>query len=591
MSSIDLHYGRNKFSTISGTAYRLPLPLVTVDTTTNVDIDGNILSFVSSIQLEGTIIGSGISSLMTAYSGIQNFFTNNSNQGQNFSIFCNNTNISTYSGVYLKSINAQKSNDNWTVLLPYSITLESAYPASGVIGLIQSFEDSWSIEPLEEISYLNYVKDAVLKDFKASEANRDLNSPPGDSILTNKAISVQVENILQHRITHRVSAVGKSIDRSDLVNPSVIINKNPAYIEAARWVADRLNKSYSTTSISTPTGIAILSPSSPPTTGLHLYNHVRTIESNVSAGSYGIVDTWLALTSGIKYTEEFTWEISTDDKLIKTVTMNGTIKGLEEVSNNGFTMFPDQSMTGVINPNFPSKFPNQNQTNNKFTVAISGYNNHVKPYLYQRASLALSAIPGGVKASSSSNTSDQIFFGPSANNPLNVIPAQYSESMNPVAGTVGYSVVYSNRPGSFIRGSLSSSITVTDSAPSDQVAETFILGRPLGPILEKVGTTKSERRVNVEILYPAPTGYVQAHPQSPQCVVYSGNASFKELQQLVNSFRPIAAEAFASIVPTSSYSIANQGLVFKTNDSRNWNPFEGRFSWDITWVYNTGECL
>ena len=157
MSSIDLHYGRNKFSTISGTAYRLPLPLVTVDTTTNVDIDGNILSFVSSIQLEGTIIGSGISSLMTAYSGIQNFFTNNSNQGQNFSIFCNNTNISTYSGVYLKSINAQKSNDNWTVLLPYSITLESAYPASGVIGLIQSFEDSWSIEPLEEISYLNYV--------------------------------------------------------------------------------------------------------------------------------------------------------------------------------------------------------------------------------------------------------------------------------------------------------------------------------------------------------------------------------------------------------------------------------------------------
>ena len=126
------------------------------------------------------------------------------------------------------------------------------------------------------------------------------------------------------------------------------------------------------------------------------------------------------------------------------------------------------------------------------------------------------------------------------------------------------------------------------------MAEAFILGRPLGPVIEKVGSTKSERQLSIEAVYPQPTGFQSLHPQSPQCVVYHTKDQFsmeyKAIMNLVDAFKPVGAKAFGTFGSAAPYSLSLQGQVFKTSDSETWSPFEGRYTRNITWIYNTGTC-
>lgn len=598
---IRLKYGSSFFGVQSNLVAggRIPVPLMTVDTTLNADIDKNILSMSSNIQLEGTVIGSGIAQCMSAYSGILAYFADPQKQSQTFEVWCDDKVLASYSGTSLTSFNADKGTNNWVVTIPYTISLESITPFGS--GAIESFEDNWTIEPLEEVYYFNYSKNSPLLQFSSSASSTINDKPPSPTDLSAGNINVNIKNFLQYRITHRISAVGKAIDRTNTANPSsggsANTNnlKSQAYMEASKWVVDRAKNSYGPiVANSNPTGVRVNNDIS--TSGLRLYNHMRSIESNVSAGSYSITDTWLAVATGVTFLEEFSWEISTDDKLIKTVTLNGTIKGLEDTNSNssaGYVVFPSGALTGNISKGFATSFPAQTTTNNRFTTAISGYQSGVKPFLYERASLALASVD---RPQSSSSTTPVAWIGPAQWTRLNITPISYTESLNPAAGSVTYSVVYSNRPGSLISGAINSTFTITDTNPSDQIAEIFVLGRPLGPVLEKVGTTKSERRLSLETIFPVPTGFSQTHPNSPDCVIFPGRGStparpeYSQMKQLVDAFKPISPNAFATLVATSPYGVANQGQVFKVSDSTTWNPFEGRFSWDISWIYNTGVC-
>lgn len=595
-TSISMQYGSQAFPGDIGSAdTRFPIPIVNTSTNVNKSPNGSILSTTTSITLNGFILASGESPdylMRIAQSGLQRYFTDPAKQGATFSIICNTNPTIVFSGVYLNSIDLSESNDNWSQKIPYSITLESSVPGSGFSQLLESIEDSWNIEPLEDISYYSWNQYTLHRDFKAAQVP-NYSEPPADTNLINAYQNFDIQNLLQYRITHRLGAVGKPRRINDPANPSTDSDRKFAYQEAALWVNDATNNSVF------GTGTAAGSPSIPSTgiylqstNNLYLYNHIRTTEANVSAGSYSITDTWLALSSGIRFIEDSTWDISTDEKMTKTITLNGTIKGLEPVDTYRNTV---PIITGVINAvsGLPPNNPLINANNNKFINALSGYVSGIKPYLYRRASMISSAIPAGAKHTGGTGQqyqTDEVFIGPTPHAPLNITPLNYNESANPVAGTVTYSVSYSNRPGCFLSGVMSAAMSVNDTNSVDQVAEIFVLGRQLGPILQKTGTTKSERRLNVEVVYPAPTGYLESHPNSPLCPIHKDNDKYKQLKDFVYSFRPIAADVFATIVPTSSYSIANQGQVFKTSESTNWNPFEGRFVWDVTWIYNTGTC-
>ena len=584
---VQIRYGGQLFSTTTDfLRTKTPCPLVSIDTSAERDVNGNILMFKNSITLEGTILGSGLPHSMSGYSGIVNFFSDPAKQSKTFEILCNNAVLLALSGTQFLSSNAAKSDNNWAVTLPYTITLESVYSPSGD-PVIESYEDNWTIEPIEEISY--FMRQTQTPQYQLAAA-ASTNSPPASTDLTVNNANQTISNFLQYRITHRLSATGKTIDRTNTNNPNpgqgITTNnlKSLAYMEAAKWVMDRASRSYSSVANTTATSGIMISNSSTQT-GMKLYNHIRTIESSVSAGSYSLTDTWLALGTGVKYTEEFTWEVSTDEKFLKTVSLQGTIKGLEEAPT-GYVVFPSGSMTGLISSNFPDKFPGQTNTNNKYANALDAYVGAVKPSLYQRACHALASVPNPTGNQPNSN---RTWISPSPAI-LNMTPVSYTETLNPAAGTVGYNVTYSNKPGQWLSGVLSSNLTVVDNNQSDQVAEVFVLGRMLGPVLERVGYTKSERRLTLEVNYPIPTGFRESHPNSPDCVVNKNRTEYQQLKSLVDAFKPIGATAFATLVPTSPYPVAFQGQVFKTSDSSTWNPFEGRFSWDVTWVYNSGVC-
>jgi len=654
---------------------RTPCPLISISTESNKDIDNNILYDRSTITLEGIILSSGKTDfLMSAYTGIINYFTNKDRQNSVFEIVCGTMTNSTFtatadgfikfSGTSFVSANADKSNDNWYLTIPYTVVLESISSRTNPNRIIESYEDSWTIEPLEDISYYNiYANDISTYDTRnnlsylspgtnTTAAGQLRHNTPPSAQLVNPSVSNTtggLESNIQYRITHRVSAVGKPTKIINSNNPRIGGSANTtnnyvtAYESAALWVTERVNNaikmitnnsemSQYSSPTSKPTGLILgakkeiafnLRNPGPNTMGLFLYNHVRSIESSPSAGSYGVTDTWLALGTGVKYTEEFTWEVSIDDRWIHTVSMNGTIKGLESVAqsniNNitagisasqGYTVLPNVA-TGVVvgnegitaNALIGTKFSNQNRATSKYENALQAYISGVKPYLYIRAGHALKTCdveqpnkPVNYSVNNTNNfynNNNRSWFGP-AMRPLNIVPVTVNETFNPAAGTITYSISYDNRPACLLSGALNASVSVTDINSTDLVAEAFILGRPLGPVIEKVGSTKSERQLTIEAVYPQPTGFQSLHPQSPQCVIYhtknDSSVEYKAIKNLVDAFKPVGAKAFSTFGSAAPYPLSDQGQVFKTADSETWSPFEGRYTRNITWIYNTGTC-
>jgi hypothetical protein len=573
-NAVKLKYGGSEFNitTSSINPDKTQTPLINIDTSANRDVNNKVLSYTSTIQIEGTIVEPNISSGIANYSGIFNFFSDGSKQGSPFEIKCsgNNSSFLIYSGTYFKTAVASKSNDNWGMTIPYSITLESNYPASGMSGLIESYEDNWNIEPLEDPSYIELNLNSP--QFMGQVSS----SVPDPTSLSTSSPSIFYKNFLQYKISRRVSAVGKNYTwtSGNIQNATPSPNQtygsgNQACFEAAKWVRSRIEDN---------TVIPLDS-------NINFYNHMRTVEINPAAGSYGITDTWLALGTGISYTEDFTWEISTDDKMMKTVTINGTVKGLEKASGTiPITVFPSSYLpVSGIGSGLLTNFNNQNLLNNKLASAISGYRT-VKGLLYSRASLALSAMSGLPNSAPEGSVPSITWVTQTPSPLLNLNPVSFSETINANAGSVSYSVTYNNKL-PLLSGAISVSLTISDTNSTDQIAETFVLGRLLGPILERVGYTRPERRLSLEAVYPLPTGFSQLHPNSPTFIINKNN-----VDALVYSFRPIAPDSFASIGPTSSYGVANQGQVFKVGDSTNWSPFEGRYTRDVSWVYNTGVC-
>lgn len=570
MANITLKYGDSVFNVITDTlGSGTPCPLVTIATNANKDFDGNLLSYKYDINLEGIILGSSLSGCLGSYSGVVNFFSDNAKQGKSFQILCNGTPIVEYSGAYFLNSNANNSTNNWVTTIPYTVALESYFASDTTNGLIESFDESWTIEPLEEVSY--YSRNIATVLYNLSSANSGMNSPPAPKDMNTLSSGITITNYLQYRVSHKISAVGRA-----LMTPS---GKSQAYAQASKFVLAKANNAY--TSSSSPSGIGIYNVSNG-VAGLRLYNHVRTIDSSITAGTYGLTDTWLGLGTGVKYTEDFTWEIQTDSSLVKTVTVQGTVKGLEE-ANTGFSLFPSTSATGNISGLFQNSFANQTSTNNKYYNAINAYTSGIKPYLYQRASQALASTNRAA-------VSNQIPWVSVENNPLNIVPVNYTESLNPIAGTVGYNITYNNKPGSWLSGVISSSVTITDTLSADLVSDIFVLGRPLGPILERVGYTKNERRLNLELVYPAPTGFAQANPNDIRCVANKSNPAYQAVTGLIGALKPISPNtAFSAFNgETQSINTSNTGLIYQTSNNKVWNPVEGRLTWDIVWVYNTG---
>jgi len=603
-----------------------PVPLVSINKNINRNAAGEIENISTNINLTGKIVrynpeifndpyGSGISSIVKAVDDLRNIFT--SCPISTFEIVCNNSPILSVGGVKVKSFTTDKSPDNWVYTADYTVELEYFEPAYPGAPLVSNMSDSWTVEPLEDYVYSSFSRDIQQRVENHNpnlhpngNANQSLNAAPNGP-----NSYVNVINVPQFRISHKISAVGLATSNQNCVQG----HGNRAYLEAKKWVEERAGVSlnYSLHSLNTDglqnTPHFTDNPNLSNFTNTFLYNHMRNINFSINDGNYEINDTWLAMPIGIKYTEDYTLEVSTDEKFVKSVRVQGNIRGLNLSSFNvqqaseGVGLAPNDD--GLIDISYSTldaesgglsgadnilDLAGSNTTigntstlsKNKYENALDAWIVHIKPYLYKRACLGVNSSDRDHNYTEYNNTINNKTlepFNPAyiRENLLNIIPRSTSEGHDPRKGTISYSYEYDNTT-RLINGVLSENISINNTAPADVISQTQVLGRELGPILQKTGKTPTTTSFTIDIVVVPPRtakGFLQTQLD---CPLYTGGYIYQQINSLIESFKP-----FGNLDNNIfSNTTRNQnGTVYTESDGESWSPTTGHYSRNITWIY------
>jgi len=515
-----IKYGSFDFKADSG----YPVPQISISTEQDRNGAGKAIGSKTIIGLEGVIYSAsgsrGFEVLIGKESGLREAFKTD---GLLFSIGCtgtNNTNQPPYFSGYPKvnRYTADKTENRWVNTINYSIELQIEATGGGSsIFAVSSTQDEWNIETVDEFSYIN--------------------NPVGASTLAKSLAAPEGLKYPIYRISHTIGAVGKFITTGS--GGSGI---NPVQ-NAKEWVLYQAKAG----SIGL-TGLI---------SGLDLFNFVRSISLSEVEGSYRITDNWLGLPSGSltgNYTESYTAESSLDNSYLRTVTINGTVRGLEPFNTGNLYSSIGSGVSGSL---YPLATGVRITGTSKFDQAISGYSG-IKNALFSRAQsfLARSGDASGIF---------KRFFNRDES-PLNPLPLSITEGYNPTEGTVTYSWVFNNRPLNLISGSISEVLTINDSFPTQQVAEIFVLGRRLGPILQDLGTyTTASRDVTFEVTMLRPTGLSGLR--------FPKNA-YTAITGIIETFNP-----------QYLLGAGNQCKAFVKNNTENWSVSEGRFVKTKAWSW------
>jgi hypothetical protein len=353
-----------------------------------------------------------------------------------------------------------------------------------------------------------------------------------------------------YRLTRNVTATGKTYYKSsgryegwknakDFITENIIIDK----------CKDPTEESYSTffpQLASGSFGWELLNLNS----GYQGFNHVRTENIDKTAGTYSIADTWL-LTSGNYNTIE-SYNISANSSAgspFTNITLNGKIKGLYK---------KDETM---------DKVHNTLTTLEAFTKAKTEY---------ERMRGGASDITDPIQIVLATGS---IFYQRASSITalaLNPEPVSTSVNINKALGEIEYTIVYDNRPMSLFQDVLSDSITITDTYPGDIYAMMPTLNRNLGPLFQYMGgISQYERSLSIDL--------VVSH-------AYLGTDDAKKLNgkgwlMKSPSKGPLQAKLdnlIAQVCPKSDPNIRRYVLNPITES---WDPKNGRYSMNISWVY------
>lgn len=582
-----------------------PTPFITLDRQLNRTNTGALQSITTTINLDGKIVKttgapSGISGVFNAIQSLKDLITK-CDTGI-LDIKCGGATLAQFSGVKVMSFNASKSEDNWVFTADYSIQLEVVEPGKSGEPPVTNTSDSWSIEPIEDYLYFT-IDTGVAKKTEGSENTR---------IASLGGSNFKFTNIPQFRVSHRVSAVGLNSSGipqnntpggNNTICPSGL-DPNKAYLNAKKWVESRLAFPFAGSGayiLGGPTGGGT-SNSLPFGSSIFLYNHLRSINFSITEGSYEINDNWLALASGVRYVEDFNIESSTSENYTTTVRIQGTVRGLETEQTGLLATGTTPNNSGQLGLSYSTGCGTGSVTGAggggggsvpagtgslkcyKYENALDGWLNDIKPTLYTRACSVV-------------NSKDRTlpYVNPAQGNPppppinpifakqtlLNVIPVSTTEGHSLLNGTISYSYEFNNKLNA-ISGTISQNISVTDDAPTDVIAETFVVGRELGPILQKMGKSSARKSVTVEVVVVPPSSIGDYPQTSTSCPVYTGGYVYQTIDCIVEGLKPFG-DRVCSVWPQTRSNIPGQ--VFLNNDTRNWNPSEGRYSRSVSWTY------
>jgi hypothetical protein len=614
---VKVYYNGSGLDDIGG-----PVPMVDISRNFNRSEGGILFSTTTKATITGKIMrtdnvsgvnpsGTGTAVILDAAQKMTDLFSQDAGI---FQIRCGSTNILEGSGVKINSFNLNKNNDNWIFSADYTIDLEYTSPASGQY--IRTASDAWSLEPMEEYIYTSFARNIKQKSEYHNPklkptAPSDAAKVPPNTISTVEipagTIDLNVFNIPQFKLSRRITAEGVPSGGSGNTERNY-----SAYLNAKDWVVKRLGEPFGGTygagiSGNGPTfsSSAITSLSS--FTNLFLYNHLRTTNFNELAGTYEVNETWLAMPTGIKYVEDYTIDSSTDEKFIRTVRVQGSIKGLMiaqlPIMSGASGLIPDKSgiidlsysntggLSGngmsqnIIDLNPLSSSAETRYFDNKYQNALSGWIHDVKPYLYRRASSAID-----LDNSSDDYIPSTITPQPGARNPvysrqklLNIIPISTNEGHDPRKGTISFSYEFNDRF-RFISGVLAESISINQTGPVDVINEAFVLGRRLGPILQSLGSkTSAKKDLTFEVIVVPPSSWKGFMLSNEECPLYTGGNTYKTIQTIIEGFKPFG-DRRSSVFGTFS-RLNDTGQVYVSQDNSNWNPTEGRYTRTVGWIY------
>jgi hypothetical protein len=611
---------RNVKITYNGTPidkYTHNTPMLTMSHLYNRTDAGILISITNKINLKGKIYGitrSGVGNLLTDETNLKNLFV--SCPIGNLQVLCNSAVLLDATGVRAINFNTEPSSDNMLQSIGYSIDLEYHERQSDDVTspLIVSCSDSWSIEPLE---------DYVYESFSLSPSTGTEPAPlVGTRTLSSNQLNIV--SVPQFRVSHKVSAKGASYTSAANSCPTTGSGYFVPYDEARKWVSKRLDVPW-LSSNSNGAYVGGYNTNSSAGSKLYLFNHVRATNFSMTEGSYDIVDTWIGMPTGINHIEDYSIEIGSDEKFVKTVKVQGTIKGLETVDQNRLntnaSLTPTDAGQIHLNNGFMDNktdvsniaYSSHNNLADKTTMkgykyqnALLAWHSGIKPYLYTRASSALTrsistttafkidGTTGGegivdyynrdAPKGSTANASERL---------LNPIPWTMTEGHDHRKGIITYNYEYNNKF-ALLDGVLSENITVTNTGPADVIAEVFVLGRSLGPVLQFLGSkTLTTKDLSIEISVMPPESVAAYNINNPACPLYTGGNLYKAIERLVDGIRPFRPYNTASTAGPVVYTApAGAGATKNTTgksyidrDTRTWVPSEGRYTRNVSWKY------
>lgn len=517
-----IKYGTFEFNADSG----YPVPQISISVDQDRDGAGRAIGQKTIVNLEGVIYAKsgnrGFDQLVSKESGLRNAFKTD---GLTLEIGCSGTTVGSkvpyFSGIpKVNRYTADKTNNYWLNTIAYSIELQidaSGAAGSNIFG-VTSTQDEWNIETIDEFSYVN--------------------NPAGGAVLRS-ALNIPIGlSYPLYRISRTIGAVGKFI-------PTGSGSSGISPIKNAKdWVFYQVTGGLSLSGVIRE---------------LQLYNFTRSIATSEVDGTYRITDNWIGIPSGSfsGYTESYNVESSLDNSYLRTVNINGTIKGIIPFNTGALytTATLSASGSGSLYPLGAGSVRVTSPATSKFESALSGYSG-VKGSMLTRAQCFLEKPTTGIIRQ---------FFN-RAEAPLNPLPLSVTEGFNPTDGSVTYSWVYNNRPINLVSGSISETFTINDTLPVQQVAEIFVLGRRLGPILQDLGTySVANRDVTFEVNLLRPSGL--------SGIQFPADA-YRAITGLIESFNP-------KYLSTG----ANEVKSFEKSNTENWYVSEGRFVKSKSWSY------
>ena len=597
--SVQILYNGSGLHNICGTT-----PMITLGHTFNRTEAGMLLSVTNKINLSGKIYdrqssSTGIDYVLGKEKQLKDLFFNCPINTLEVKCGCssggNGTTVVSFTGVRALSISTENSQDFLTKSIGYTIDLENVETSGSNNGAhVVSASDTWNIEPVAD----DYIYESFSLNINTRNEYDNPNTPDGaPSVNSPKSYgSLQINQIPQYKISRKLSARGVLYESTCGTGSGY----HNACLSAKQWVSDRLAAPWQSSNSSGVYFGGSFTPSTMGSNNLYLYNHIRATSFSVTEGSYEVNDTWLAMPTGITHIEDYTIDVSTDEKFVKTIKVNGTIKGLSIAptslvtdtssltpSGDGkldLSIYNRSGQTGTVAYSLDTgTAPTITNKNNRYENALIGWHSGVKPFLYRRASAALNAprytntyVPGSYNRTTPLNNPTY-----SKDSLLNIIPWSTSETHDPRKGVITYGYEFNNKF-TIISGVISESISIDDTGPTDVVAEVFVIGRRLGPILQSLSAkTSSKRSVSIDITVMPVTGINQYFMTETTCPMYTGGNAYSAIEKILEGLKPFGTRD-GSIFTTRT---PPNGQVYQTENSQSWNPTEGRYTRKASWVY------